>query len=514
MSSRTLSSITSNWLLLAVNIAVSFFMSPFVVKSLGSTYYGIWAISLQFTGYLFLLDFGVRESVVRYTAKYVARGQPQRLNQVLNTAIRLYVPISSVCAVLAFGAAWAAPMWFEIDPQHVREAQIALLFVGLTIAQAFVFNVYQGILQGLNRFDVNNGIGLVVTVIRTLLIVGALSAGFKIAALSIVQFATALLSNLACAVAAKRLLRGSGIEFSLMKLPKARFRALAHKVFGYGFYVLINNIAQKINFASDAVVIGIFMPVSAVTPYAIAASLIEYLRSLISSTAQVFSPMSSSLFAQRRSEELTELLVRGAKLTVAITLPVSLTFAVMGERFIGLWMGPHFMSDSGTVLLILGLVQIVSAPHYVISSVLYGMSQHGSIAWVRVGEASFKLGLSIYLVQTHGIIGVALATAISHCIVVLGVLPTLVQRHVGLSIAKYFLRTYPRLLLAALPFAAGARWLDQHLPAATLIEFFAQVAGLCVLYGVSVYAVALNPQERQAIFGMTMGRFVRARARA
>jgi O-antigen/teichoic acid export membrane protein len=511
MSSKTVRSITSNWLLLAVNIGVSFFMSPFVVSKLGSTYYGIWAISLQFTGYLYLLDFGVRESVIRYTAKYVARQQPGRLNQVLNTAILIYVPISLGCAVLACLAAWAAPTWFEIDAQHAREAQIAVLFVGLTIAQAFALNVYQGILQGLNRFDVANAVGLVATVIRTVLIVVALSAGFKIAALSMIQFAMAILSGLACAVAARKLLRTSGIEFSLARLPKARFRALSRKVFGYGFYVLVNNIAQKINFASDAVVIGIFMPVSAVTPYAIAGSLIEYLRSLIVTTAQVFSPLSSTLHAQRKSDDLAELLVRGSRLTVAITLPISLTFAVLGQRFIELWMGPEYTSQSGQVLLVLGLLQIVSAPHYVISSVLYGMSQHGSIAWVRVGEAAFKLGLSIYFVQTHGIIGVAWGTAISHCIVVLAVLPGLVQRHVGLTIAQYFLRTYPRLLLAAAPFLAGAFWIDRRFPAASLFEFFAQVACLCVLYVGSVYVVALSSQERQAMLGLTMGRFARAR---
>lgn len=47
--------IASNWVGLALAIVVSFFMSPFVVNKLGSIYYGIWALTLQFTGYLNLL---------------------------------------------------------------------------------------------------------------------------------------------------------------------------------------------------------------------------------------------------------------------------------------------------------------------------------------------------------------------------------------------------------------------------------------------------------------------------
>ncbi len=91
---QTARSITSNWIMLALNVGVAFFLSPYVVKHLGSVYYGIWALANQFIGYLYLLDFGVRESVIRYTAKYVAKQQPRQLNQVLSTAILLYVPIA------------------------------------------------------------------------------------------------------------------------------------------------------------------------------------------------------------------------------------------------------------------------------------------------------------------------------------------------------------------------------------------------------------------------------------
>jgi O-antigen/teichoic acid export membrane protein len=499
ISKHTARSITSNWLLLAVNVAISFFMSPFIVDKLGSTYYGIWAVATQFTGYLYLLDFGVRESVIRYTSKYVARRQSNQLNQVLNTAMLVYLPIALACVALTALAAWAAPIWFEVPPTHITEARLAIFFVGLTIAQTFVFNVFTGILQGLNRFDVNNSVGLVITFVRAALIVGALSAGYKLVALALIQFAMAILGGTVCAIIATRLLRSSGIGFTF-RLPRwRRVVALSKKLFGYGFYVLINNIAQKINFASDAVVIALFLPVASVTPFAIAGSLIEYLRSLMISTAQVFSPLSSTLYTQRRHEDLALLLVRGAKLTVLVTLPISLTFAVLGEHFIGLWMGPQYMESAGAVLLVLALTQIISAPHYIVSSVLYGMSKHRMMAWLRVGEAAANLGLSIYLVQKMGIVGVALGTAISHAIVVLLLLPTLVSRLMTISISQYFIRSYCRPLLAAVPFLVAALWVRNHWPAANLAVFFAQVAALCCVYVAAVYALALDPEERQMI---------------
>ena len=496
---QTVRSITSNWLLLGINVGLSFFMSPFMVGKLGSVYYGIWAVAMQFTGYLFLLDFGVRESVIRYTAKYVARKQGRQLNQILNTALVIYVPITLLCALLAGACAWAVPHWFKIDPAHITEARLAVFFVGLTIAQNFVFNVFTGILQGLNRFDIANAAGLVFTFIRAAAVVIALTLGYKLVALAAINLTLAILGGTVTTIAATRLLRSAGVPFHLKIPPRRRLFALGRNVFGYGFYVLINNIAQKINFASDAIVIGLFLPIAAVTPYAIAGSLIDYLRSLMVSTAQVFSPLSSKLHTQRRPEDLERLLIRGAKLTVLLSLPIAITFAVLGGQFIGLWMGHEYMQAAGEVLLVLGVLQIISAPHYIISSVLYGMSKHGAMGVIRVGEAAVKLALSIFLVRRMGILGVAIATAISHSVVVLGLLPTLVAQSIGVSIRRYFIGAYWRPLLASVPFLAGALWLRSYLPARNLLEFFIEIGVLCCIYLAATYVLVLDDEERMTI---------------
>ena len=71
---RIFTNIASNWIGLIINIVVSFFLAPFVVNHLGADMYGIWAVAMQFTGYIYLMDFGVRDSLIRYTAKYRATG--------------------------------------------------------------------------------------------------------------------------------------------------------------------------------------------------------------------------------------------------------------------------------------------------------------------------------------------------------------------------------------------------------------------------------------------------------
>lgn len=498
-SNNATRSIATNWVALAVNIVTSFFLAPFVVNKLGNVYYGIWAVTMQFTGYLYLLDFGVRESVIRYTAKYVTRVQPRKLNDVLTTSLIIYTPVTLGCVLLSAVCIWGMPYWFNIDPQYHTEARWAAFFVGLTIAQTFLFNVFTGVLQGLHRFDIVNVVGIGLTVIRVALIVVLLNHGYGLIALSAIQFSIAIASGVVITVAALRLLRKSGTPFHLAQLTRRRFSALAKRVLGYGFFVLINNVAQKVIIASAAIIVAVFMPIAAVTYYAIAGNLIEYLRTLVVSAAQVFNPLSSQLQAARRSEEIGHLMITGSKLSVLLTLPIATTYAVLGREFIGLWMGEQFMGPAGDVLIVLALTQILSSPNYVVGSVLYGISKHRELGFLRMGEAAGNLILSIILVQHFGLVGVALGAIIPHIVVVLGIVPRMACRTVNISVWKYLDGTYRGPLLATIPFVAGAFWFRAYVPASNLLVFFVQVAALVVVYAATAYAVALDSSERAFI---------------
>jgi O-antigen/teichoic acid export membrane protein len=183
-------------------------------------------------------------------------------------------------------------------------------------------------------------------------------------------------------------------------------------------------------------------------------------------------------------------------------MPIAVTFALLGDVFVGLWMGPEFMNSAAEVLLVLGLLQIVSAPHYVVSSVMYGMSQHHAIGYLRIGEAAVKLTLSIFLVQKYGIVGAAIGTAIPHAILTMLLLPSLICGKLEMSVSRYFVGIYGKLSLATVPFVAGALLMKQYWPAGNLLVFFMQIGLLCCIYAASVFALALDKEERNMILKM------------
>ncbi|BDD87619.1 oligosaccharide flippase family protein [Desulfofustis limnaeus] len=496
LAEKLIKNILSNWTGLIVNIVISFFLAPFVVQKLGNTYYGIWVIMMQFTGYLYLLDFGIRESIIRYVSKFEAVKNVRELNEIISGGAVLYTLIGLLCMLISLLLAWGFPYLFSIEAEDHFVARMVVVICGATIAQALAFNVFIGIVMGLQRYDVLNGIGIVLALFRTATIVLLLSLGYTLLALALIQLVFGLLNNSAVAWYAARELRKKQIPLTFVRAPWAERVTIFKTLYSYSIHVVINNLGQKAIYYTDALVIGLFVSAPAVTFYAIAGNLIEYLRRLILLANSVLNPAVSELESKAETGSIQELLVQGSRFSVLVALPICITYLTMGRNFIGIWMGSEYAQRSGDILFILSVSTLLSLPQNTISSVLYGISKHHVIAKLRLVEAIANLILSLALVQFLGIVGVALGTAVPQVIMMGMVLPICVSRVVGFSIGNYYRQVYLAPIATALPFFVLSILVNKWYLAASMAVFFFQVFALLCIYIVCVYMMCFSGRER------------------
>ncbi len=488
-----LKNITSNWMGLLVNIMLSFWLSPFVVNSLGSVYYGIWALLNEFAGYLWLFDFGVRESVVKYVAQYTATGEKNALQRTVNAALFMYMGIAVLAFAASMAMAVALPFVFSIPPESVPVARWTLLLTGAAISQGFVLNVFVGVLMGLQRYYLVVRMSTLFSFIRAGLIVAALSHGLGIVALGVIQLAVGTMTGLVVLVAVRR-----SLPSYRPHLVRPGREELA-RVFGYAKYVLGNNIGEKVVFRTDAFVIGVFLPVASLAYYAIAGSLVGYMRSLVLTMASVLNPVSSALEAKRDSDHLRILFLSASKAAVLVGLPVTVAFEIVGTDFIGLWMGPAYAKTSGEILGVLAAAHLLGLPHYCISTVLYGLGRHSIMAKWRAVEAVANVGLSVLLVQQVGLIGVAVGTLMSHVAIACVILPRAMATVLKLRLRDYYSSTYARPFIAAIPFAAACYLIKVVVSPASLMSLMGLLAAALPIYVASCWLVALSPFERDVV---------------
>jgi O-antigen/teichoic acid export membrane protein len=494
--SLVLRNVTSSWAVLLVNTIISFVLAPLVVRHLGSVYYGVWSLLMQFTGYLWLFDFGVRESVIKYVAQYRASGEHQKLESTVRTAISVYAVIALLALAAVGLMVGVLPFVFNIPPDAVRTARIAAFVTGANVAQSFLTNVFVGMLMGLQRIYLVSQVGVLFSVVRAVGTYLLLVNGYGIVGLSLLHLALSL-SNASLVV-----------WLCHVHLPEVPLRPIrptreeVTKLFNYGKYVLLANIGDKFVFATDALVIGMFLPIASLTPYAIAGTLIGHMRSVVMAMASIFNPLTSHLRAGGDETALQIVLRSGAKAAMTVGLPLCIGFIMLGERFVMLWMGPTHAPMASRVMMALAAGYIIGLPYYTISGILYGLGAHRTVAILRIVEGAMNLVLSVTLVNTIGLIGVAIGTAIPHMIVVGWVLPRALPNIFPVDLREYYRTVYGRTLLAAVPFALVCWTIRDIVQPPNLPSFFLWGLASLVTYVVPVWLITLTDDERRHLSGM------------
>ncbi|MGQ0702391.1 MAG: oligosaccharide flippase family protein [Gemmatimonadales bacterium] len=487
---RVVRNVLSNWGTFAVFAVTNFFLSPFIVRQLGDSLYGIWAIIGSLVGYLGLLDLGVRGAVTRYMARYAALHEVGAANRLTSSALFLFTITSTAAVIGAAGFAGVAPYVLRIDPTHVGEARIALFLAGGVVATSLLAGVFGGILAGLHRWTQLNGLEVALEGLRVTAIVASLSRGGGIIALALIQLGIGALRLVVYPALARRAF--PEVRLRLASVNWETIRMIA----SFGAYAMLLHASGMLIFASDTIVIGAMLPVSAVTFFVIGSNLIEYTRRIVSGISQPLTPLTSATDAVSEPEAVARLYRQSARLATLIVAPILVTFVLRGGTFIGLWMGESYRVTSGAVLAILAIVTFFGASQAMLVVTLLGLSRHRILLPLFIGEGIANLALSVALARPYGVVGVALGTMIPRLIVTMVFGPRIAQRQLGVPIARFARDAWLRPGLAMAGFAGGSFLVEQFWPTGSLMVFFAQVALIFPLGAAGAWYLAVEEDER------------------
>jgi O-antigen/teichoic acid export membrane protein len=335
---------------------------------------------------------------------------------------------------------------FELPEDNVFELQLAMLIVGLGIALQFPLFPFSAIFPATERFDIANGIGI----LSRLLFAGAtylvLEAGYGLIGLCFVATGASLADYAIRTVVAFRLVPGLRVGFHLFDMSRAREFA------SFGIWNTVIQGSVRLISYSDAVVIGVFLPPAAITPFAVAGSLIEYFMRLFIPIGQVFFPRFAALDAKGDTDGIRELFLNGTRLLAVLACPAGLVTFWFANDFLELWIGDSVgegtYPSAAALYSTLVLAAVFSATQRVTYQVFLGTRRLNVLAVAFLIEAVANLIISIALIGQFGLIGVALGTLIPAILVEGVVLPMLVCRSFAIQLSTYFMRTYgPALIL-------------------------------------------------------------------
>ncbi len=470
----------SNWLATAANMAVGFFLAPFIVHSLGVVAYGVWVLAISAVSYLSLLDLGMRSSVLRFVSKGHTKGDHAAASDAVSAALWVRLQISAV--VLLGSAALAATFdrFFHVPPELAGDARKAVMIIGLTVGFSMTIGVFGAVLSALNRYDLNSAVVLIQLVIRVTGVVIVLRSGRGIVAIALCELFATIVSDSLLLVFMRRIYPELRIR---IRNPN---REVLRQLWSYSFYSFLITIAVQLVYQTDNLVVGAFVSTAAVTFYSIGNSLCRYTDQLVGAMTLTFVPAASTYEAAGETLMLKALYRNGTRALLSISLPILVTLMIRGRTFIGLWMGPMYTERSGTVLMILAVALFFSLPNNTAAAIAYGVEKHKITAKWSIFEAVTNLLLSMTLAHWFGLYGVALGTLIPSLFVQLIIWPFVLAKAVGIGGPGTVFSTWSPMFLAAIPFALASYFVNQLFPPHRMSIFFLQTFLLLPVFLITV----------------------------
>ena len=436
-----------SYVTILVEIIISIFFTPFLLRSLGDVDYGIRSFCFSLVSYLNLLTLGVGDAYYRFR-KLEENKNSENSKRINGLFILIFsiIAITSIIVGLIFVLLLKnSVISFDKFPEERKPIIIIVLIIMVFQASIhFPFALMTLILGYRRKFVIRNTMNLINAVLIPLLsfiVIFFQIYSVLLIAITLITFGVSISIDFSKAI----IVFAKEKEKISFKFTRKDFKLLL-PIFSYCIIAFVASAVSIIHNSTDQVILGTLISAEAVTFYALSATFSNYLTTMTSSVSSLFSPKltNDSIDQKMESVRYTCNFVWNA-ITIILVFIIG-GFASCGEEFIKGWLGTE-KSIVYNYALLLMLVNTIASGINVSYTVQTALNKHKFAAAIYIIFLTVNIGLSITLARFIGIYGVIIATVISKAIETL-VLSLYSKRKIGLSLSNYWLSLLKNAIIA------------------------------------------------------------------
>lgn len=339
---------------IVVNMVIGLVYTPVMLRLLGQSEYGLYSLIGSVVGYLSVLDMGLGNTIVRYTAKNRIDGTPQREAELNGLFLGVYSLIGLLC--LGIGTV----LYINIDNlfagtltvDEMYRARIMMILLICNVAFSFPLSIFASILNAYEKFIFLRVSNILRVIINPLLVLPFLYWGYG----SVMMVVVSTLLNFTCLFANAFYcfyylhVRFSWGEFETVFLKE---------IIAYSFFIFLNAIMDKIYWGSGQFVLGIVSGTEQVAIYAIAMQFMMMYMNFSTAISGVMLPKVTMMVTNKvHISELSWLMTRIGRLQYLVVGYIFVMFFLVGRQFISLWAGSDYLEAYPIIMLLMFALMI------------------------------------------------------------------------------------------------------------------------------------------------------------
>ncbi|WP_026558793.1 oligosaccharide flippase family protein [Bacillus sp. J37] len=490
MKSQLKAGAVLSYLALFISSAISIIYTPVMLKLLGQSEYGLFSLATAAVSYVGVLNFGLGNAVINYTAKYKVLKDKTSISNLYGLFCIMYGILGIIALILGMILTLNSHLIFSnsLNINEINQLKIIMGVTVINISLGIGFGFFSVISLAHEKFIFQKVLGIVSSIFSPLVMLPLLLMGYGSISMAIVttilNFITILINIIYCFNVLKINITFKKIEISLLK-----------EILGFSFFIFINLIIDKIYWSTDQIILGIYSGTVAVSIYTVGATFSGYFSGLSASISNVFLSKVSGMVAKEVSDkEISDLFIKIGRLQYIVISFALSGFIVFGQEFIFLWVGEDYI-DSFIIAILILVPMIVPLIQGMGGLILQAKNMQKFKTVVYAVVAIANVLLSIIFVQWWGAIGTALATALAFTIGNIIIMNFYYWKKIRLDIPMF----WKNIIMMSTPFAVSLIFgatINNIVPAENWILFLLKVFLFIIAYFGILWFAGMNKYEK------------------
>lgn len=397
-----------NYVVIFLNTVVGLLYTPYMLRMMGQSEYGLYSLVASVIAYLTVLDLGFGNAIVRYTAKFRAEKKTEEQYEMFGMFFLLYF----VIGIIAFGIGLG--LYFNVDTLfgntmtavELDRARIMMLLLVANLAFTFPMSIWGSIIQAYEDFVFQKSLNIFRIILNTAVMICLLHFGYKAVAMVVVQTIFNVLTLVVNFIYCRRKLN-IHIYFRFKHFHWGFLKEVAI----YSFWIFLNAIMDRVYWSTGQFVLGAMVGTVAVAVFAIAIQLEGMYMQFSTAISSVFLPKVTAMVATNRSrKEISDLFIRTGRIQYIVLAYILSGFIIFGRQFIELWAGAGY-SDAYMISLLFFIPLTVPLIQNLGITILQARNEMKFRSVLYIIIALVSLAMQIVLTRFFGGIGCAMGVS-------------------------------------------------------------------------------------------------------
>lgn len=397
-----------NYIIILLNAAVGLLYTPYMLRMMGQSEYGLYSLVASVIGYLTILDFGFGNAIIRYTSRYRATNETRKQYSLFGMFLVLYTVIGVIAAIAGFALYLNTENLFgaTMTGDEIEKAKIMMLILTFNLAITFPFSIFGSIITAYEDFVFQKIIQIIRIVLNTVVMIALLHYGYKAVAMVVVQTVFNVFTLFINLFYCKYKIQ---IKFIFEKFDWSLLKEIAI----YSFWIFLNAIMDKVYWNTGQFVLGAISGTIAVSVFSVGIHLQSMYMTFSTAISSVFLPRVSIMVAQEKSnKEISDLFIKTGRIQFLIMSLILCGFIVFGRQFMTIWAGEEY-EDSFVITLMFFVALFVPLIQNMGITILQARNEMKFRSLLYLVIAVISLAGQIVLSKYYGAVGCSISIALA-----------------------------------------------------------------------------------------------------